>query len=603
MIVSFSSKIKTFFLLFILLTLQGYGQLRNEYEISFENAVHHEATINAVFRDLKSDTISFRMSRTSPGRYGLHEFAKNISNVKVTDGDGKELSVTKPNPHQWNVTGHNGTLFLTYTLFGDRGDGTYAQVNQNHALLNPPATFMYVPSLKDRPIQLNIITKNNPKWKIDTQLISQGGNSFLASNLDYFMDSPILISEHKTFSYTIQTGETTQTIKLAIAQEGNEEDINFLFNELQKAIKETQDIFGAYPLFDFGTYTFLICAHPSVVKDEMGHQNSAVITNPNAIQKDNTKLYLNALIHQFLSIWNPKPLQKLSFPNSHDETANISDVLWFTEGFTTYYTNLVLRRAGTLSTQQYLDILSNEYNYVWNAPALKDNTCIEMSRQAPLVDTDTFIDPIGAHNSFVSYNSYGHLIALALDLSLRNKKLNLDGYMNTLWDAYGTSKTTYTIANLQSALATYAGKEFSKTFFENYIFNNLQPNFSKLLSSVHVMMKSKRTECYFGANIKFNADQNAEIISYIQKETPAYKAGFEKNDILLTIDNLPFNSQKEFNDIVASYSVKNAASISFVRNGKKRFSVLRFVLNPNIKLLPNPKRTVKLMAKRQAWLN
>ena len=108
------------------------------YEISFENAVHHEAQIKAVFSNIKEDTLALRMSRTSPGRYALHEFAKNVYDLKATDSKGKRLQVIRPNNHEWRIIGHDGTINISYTLFANRGDGTYAQIDETHAHLNIP---------------------------------------------------------------------------------------------------------------------------------------------------------------------------------------------------------------------------------------------------------------------------------------------------------------------------------------------------------------------------------------------------------------------------------------------------------------------------------
>src|SRR5690349_3322149 len=98
------------------------AQPTTRYEITFENAVHHQANVTATFADLPQETLEVRMSRSSPGRYAIHEFAKNVFQVKAVDGKGKPLTVTRPNPYQWNVSGHDGTVVFTYTLFGDRGD-------------------------------------------------------------------------------------------------------------------------------------------------------------------------------------------------------------------------------------------------------------------------------------------------------------------------------------------------------------------------------------------------------------------------------------------------------------------------------------------------
>ena len=116
------------------------AQTVTKYEISFENAVHHEADISVTYTNLENKVLEVRMSRTSPGRYALHEFAKNVYGVKATDSEGNELEVTRPNPHQWNVSGHDGTVKFEYTLFANRGDGTYSQVDETHAHLNIPAT-------------------------------------------------------------------------------------------------------------------------------------------------------------------------------------------------------------------------------------------------------------------------------------------------------------------------------------------------------------------------------------------------------------------------------------------------------------------------------
>jgi hypothetical protein len=103
---------------------------------------------------LPARPLELRMSRSSPGRYALHEFAKNVYAVKAVDSRGRALRVSRPNPHQWNVAGHDGTVTVTYTLFGDRADGTYAGIDLTHAHLNMPATFMWARGLEARPVRV-----------------------------------------------------------------------------------------------------------------------------------------------------------------------------------------------------------------------------------------------------------------------------------------------------------------------------------------------------------------------------------------------------------------------------------------------------------------
>jgi predicted metalloprotease with PDZ domain len=135
----------------------GVNAQRNDtirYDVSFPNASRHEAEITVTYSNLPAQVLELRMSRSSPGRYALHEFGKNVYNVRATDGSGRDLQPTRPNPHQWDVAGHNGTVRVSYTLFGDHADGTYAGIDATHAHLNMPASFMWARNTGDRPIAI-----------------------------------------------------------------------------------------------------------------------------------------------------------------------------------------------------------------------------------------------------------------------------------------------------------------------------------------------------------------------------------------------------------------------------------------------------------------
>ena len=109
---------------FAALTLAAGVSNAQEYQVSFDNAVHHEARITVTYRDVGTAPVRFQMSRSSPGRYAIHEFAKNVYSVSAVDGRGRPLSVERTDPYGWTVPGHDGTVTLSYTLCGDRSDGT-----------------------------------------------------------------------------------------------------------------------------------------------------------------------------------------------------------------------------------------------------------------------------------------------------------------------------------------------------------------------------------------------------------------------------------------------------------------------------------------------
>src|SRR5690606_7043558 len=110
---------------------------------------------------------------------------------------GEALEISRPDPHSWTITGHDGTVNLEYTLFANCADGTYSQIDETHAHLNIPATFIYAEALQDRAIEITFETEQFPNWKVATQLKHVRNNTYSAPNLYYFMDSPTELSAHK----------------------------------------------------------------------------------------------------------------------------------------------------------------------------------------------------------------------------------------------------------------------------------------------------------------------------------------------------------------------------------------------------------------------
>ena len=111
--------------------LHGDSPIR--YRFSFPQPQHRWMQVEATFPDLESGTLELRMSRSSPGRYSLHDFAKNVYDVGAVGADGRGIQPTRPDPYGWNVAGHGGSVTVGYKVYGDRVDGTYLAVDETHA--------------------------------------------------------------------------------------------------------------------------------------------------------------------------------------------------------------------------------------------------------------------------------------------------------------------------------------------------------------------------------------------------------------------------------------------------------------------------------------
>lgn len=518
---------RTILLAFLFLSFIGNAQT-NSYHISFENAVHHEAKVKISFPEVKTNEFNVRMSRTSPGRYALHEFIKNVYGFKATDSKGQALKTERTDPYSWKVSGHDGTVNIEYILFANRGDGTYSQIDETHAHLNIPATFMYAQEFEHRPIEVNFDVRKDLNWKVATQLKQKSGTTYTAPDLYYFMDSPTEISDFDMKSFKLDG----QEIQFALHHKGNEEEFSKYFDQVERIVKQEKAVYGELPDFDYDKYTFLACYMPNVSGDGMEHRNSTILTDKESLAEGGMKGNIGTVAHEFFHAWNVERIRPAELEPFNFSEANMTGSLWFAEGFTSYYTGLMLCRANINTPQEYIEGLTGTFNYVWNSPALEYFSPVEMSYQAPFVDAATSVDPTNRENTFVSYYSYGSVLGLALDLSLRQQGLNLDDFMKLMWQKYGKTEVAYKIPDIESSLKNYAGEDFAKEFFSRHIYNSEMPNYEELFKSVGVKLEKKKDN-YFGASLQ-ETDSGLEISRNTFKGSPAYRAGLTSGDIILS---------------------------------------------------------------------
>ncbi|MFV9483771.1 M61 family metallopeptidase [Christiangramia sp. ASW11-125] len=584
-------------LLLLLLTSMAATSQVNTYKISFSNAVHHEAKIEVTFPKIKSQELTVRMSRTSPGRYALHEFAKNVYGFKAFNSEGKELEITRENPYSWTVKNTDGTVNIEYILYANRGDGTYSQVDASHAHLNIPATFMYSEELKDRDIELQIDLQDQPDWKIATQLEKINENTFKAPNLYYFMDSPIEISDHQVKSFE----HDGQKIEFVLHHQGTEAELEQYFEQVKAIVEQEAAVFGELPDYDYGRYTFLACYMPNASGDGMEHRNSTILTKTDALADGGMKGNTGTVAHEFFHGWNVERLRPADLEPFSFSEVNMSRNLWFAEGFTSYYTGLILHRAGITSEKEYIEGLSGTFNYVWNSPATQYFNPMEMSMQAPFVDAAKSVDPVNRENTFISYYSYGSILGLALDLSLREKGLNLDDFMKMMWQKYGKNEVAYDTEDIENTLTAYAGKEFSDNFFAKHIRSAEKPDYKKLFDHVGVNITQDNKKNHFGASFR-ETENGLEISRNTVIGSPAYEAGLDEGDLITSVNGTPVNTSEAMEEVIASTSEDSKINLEFQRFGETETTSVELSANPEYKIMLSESASKEQLENRKQWL-
>ena len=590
----------------MLAATHGTGHAQVLYDVRFPNAVHHEAEISVTFTDLPARPLELRMSRSSPGRYALHEFAKNVYAVRVVGPDGEPLRVTRPNPYQWDVPQHGDTVRVSYTLFADRAGGTYSQVDETHAHFNIPATFMWARGLGDRAIRVTFHPPDGSGWRAATQLMpTTDPMVYTAPNLYYFLDSPTELSAFSMRQWPLASGDT---MRMAIHHAGTEEEVDTFVEWTKRVVDQQIAVFGEAPDFDGGTYTFIADYLPYASGDGMEHRNSTILASTQSIGRAGRRL-LGTVSHEFFHAWNVERIRPRSLEPFDFERANMSGELWFAEGFTSYYTQLFIRRAGLTTDAEYARTLGGGVSFVVNAAGRRYFSPIEMSMQAPFVDAATAVDPNNRGNTFISYYTWGSVIGLNLDLTLRSRfDRSLDGFMRAVWVRFGKTEIPYTVDDLQQTLATFTDDEgFAEEFFTRYVRGSSVPDYAALLAHAGFSLQPSQPDAAWMGTMNFQYRDGGAILSGMPPEgSPLYEAGISRGAKILSIGGEAPENANALRRVLGAHRPGDSVEVTFEQRGSTKTVEMLLAPNPQLVVVlyedAGMAVTPEMTAFRAAWL-
>lgn len=614
-------------LLSLSLAASAAAQAPVSYRVSFPSPEHRWMQVEVTFPSVPAGPLQVRMSRTSPGRYALHEFSKNVFDIQVRDGTGTALTPTRPNLHQWDIDGHDGTVVVTYRVFGDRTDGTYLSVDASHAHINMPSALMWARGWQARPARLTFVPPEGRRWQIATQLMpTSDPHTFTAPNFHYLMDSPTELSAFALRTFTVESpgaaAAKPPTFRIALHHDGTDADADAFARDVEKIVREEQQIFGELPRFDGGTYTFLSDYLPWANGDGMEHRNSTVLSNIGALRNPAQRRgILGTVAHEFFHAWNMERIRSQALEPFDFEDADVSGELWLGEGFTSYYDNLVMHRAGLQPLDATLEDIAGVINTVTLSPGRRIRTAEDMSRLAPFVDAAASIDRVAWRNTFISYYTWGSAIALGLDLSLREHtggKTTLDDFMRAMWTSYGAPgqkepgmvATPYTMEDIVARLADVSGsRTFAADFMKRYAQGHEVPDYKALLARAGFVVRpaAPGKAALTGATLAFTGGGGARIEGLVAFDSPLYKAGVAQDDQIVSIDGAAAASQPAVDAVLARHQPGDQVKLRVTRrSGEAVDATLVLEEDPRIEVVAIEKAGGSLSAEqkrvRAAWL-
>jgi predicted metalloprotease with PDZ domain len=506
-----------------------------EYTVSLDAPQTQTFQIAMRVRSVASRTLDVALPVWRQGRYSILNPAASIRRVNATTDSNRPLSVRKIDKTTWRIETEGASeIIVRYTVFANSLIDRTRHVDDTHAFLSGATVFMLVPERRADPLLVRLDAPAG--WTVACGLDHEpeAPRTLLAPNYDVLADSPIEIGVHELASFELE-GKRHD-----IAVWGNVTfDSDRLEQDLAKIIRAEAAIFGDLP---YDRYVFILHVSPGL-GGGTEHLNSTVMQMTPAAFEDEKqyKVLLSLAAHEMFHTWNVKRLRPAALRNIDLMKENYTDLLWFCEGATSYYDELIPVRAGLQEPERYLETLA-EAIYQWRArPGAREQSPAESSFDAWIRSTTVSPDDV---NSAVSYYDAGALVSLLLDLEIRKRTQNhssLDILMRAMYESFPVSGAGFTAQDLIQGANRITNSRFEE-FFEQYVYGTSSYPFEELFSTVglELVVKDGTPRAYLGVLLQ---DENgACTVRSVLSDGPAYAGGVNCGDEIVALNGRKFKT-------------------------------------------------------------
>ncbi|MCX6224928.1 MAG: M61 family peptidase [Bacteroidia bacterium] len=443
------------------------------YTVSMDQPASHYYKVELRYDGNTGESVDLKMPAWTPGYYMILDLAKNVVEFDAMDAANKPLAWEKTAKNTWHITTAGvKTLMVSYYVFANRASVAEPYLAENRGFISPTGVFMHVAGKLNHPVTVTV--KPYSEWKqVSTGLDPVKGslNTFSATDFDRLYDCPILVGNQEVLTFEFKGIPHC----IAIEKPGSCDRLK-LTADLERIIEAGTSIIGEIP---YKHYTFIIMDKGP---GGLEHLNSmavfADLSNYQGTDKD--RGLLGFIAHEYFHLYNVKSIRPVVLgPFDYDREC-ITNMLWFSEGGTSYYEEIILNRAGFLTRDGFLEnagktigshenIVGHEFQSV--ALASRDTWMLFFNRNE------------NSQSVTINYYNKGATLAMLLDLKIRYESKNvnsLDDVMRSLYQDYNKSKNRgFTDQEFRQACEKAAGCSLAELF--DYVYTTNAIDYAKYL--------------------------------------------------------------------------------------------------------------------------
>ncbi|NGM85804.1 M61 family metallopeptidase [Parapusillimonas sp. SGNA-6] len=567
------------------------------YTVTLHDPAGHRLRIRLTIPAPDPSGQALSMPAWIPGSYLIRDFSRQVETIRAHSGH-REVRVAKTGSHEWLCAPCDGPLHVDYTVYAWDLSVRGAHFDESHAFLNGTSIYLSVAGRTHEPCLVDLQAPlHAPHWKVYTSLPEAKGHRraarrhgfgvYAAPDYDALIDHPVEIGTPQVVRFKAHGAEhemvfTGVTPKL---------DLKRIAADVQNICAAQIELFEPKtrraPFLDSADrYVFMTMVtgdgyggleHRSSTALMIARNDLPVIGRKDA--GEGYRTFLGLVSHEYFHTWNVKRIKPAAFAPYDLTRQTHTELLWVFEGFTSYYDDLMLLRAGVISQDDYLRLVGKVISNVRRAGGRYKQSVAESSFDAW---TRYYKQDENSPNALVSYYTKGSLVALGLDITLRHAthgEKSLDDVMRLLWDRYGrdfyTGPSNVGVAeDAMPALIQEATGVDVSAFIARYAYGREDVPLETLLPLQGISVHWAAAGTTPSLDVRLRTVHGETQIATVYEGGAAHAGGLSAGDTIVAVDGLRVSDNTSLERLLNAYQPGDTVAIHvFRRDELRRFDV------------------------------
>ena len=588
--------------LFLLCALHANAQVPEpiRYSVSFPAPHTHYAEIEASYPTEGRAHIDLMMAVWTPGSYAIREYARHVEALTATDPSRAPLAVEKTRKNRWRVTTNGtATVWVRYRVYAHEMTVRTNWIDDELAVMNGAATFitlMESPSRRRHEVQLALPRAWTRSYSGLTP--GPGEHTYSAPDYDALVDSPIVAGSPSVYEFSVQ-GKPHYLVNFRDRGIWNGPQA------AQDAAKIADAIASFWGVVPFDRYFFLNVIGSA--KNGLEHRNSTLMNIPlDATSSRSDYLdWLNLLSHEYFHAWSVKRLRPAELGPFDYESEMYTRSLWFVEGVTDYYADLLAARAGVTTRDEFLALMSEQIRTLHTTPGRLVQSVEGASYDAWI---KYYRPDENSDNVTISYYVKGAVIGFLLDAQVRrltNGAKSLDDVMRLMYARFAR-ETGYSREDIRDSVAEVVGPVHARevrTWMTRALETTSEIDYEDVMAwfGLRMTAPAEAPRAYLG--IATRTEDGKTIVTSVRRGSPAAAAGISLLDEIVAI-NGELLTAGQLQQRLGRFAPGSRVTIATTRRGAARGVEVVLATDPGhgwqLNVSPNATRTQ--LQHLDAWL-